>query len=184
MQSYYVTCPWCKSQFHQPTFSNCTNCGGSLPISESNGGAGQPPPPAPRLLPKAFVRSVKYYNNVNTMIGIIFTIPFFWSIIFPIIGIFLWKRGIREAKGELLPLENGMYVQGEITAINVDMSKNMNGKNPRIIEFAFTVGGRAYTGDVPNLMDPVHLWKKAGDKIWVVYMPEDPMISSVWPPMK
>lgn len=118
------------------------------------------------------------------MIGIIFTIPFFWSIIFPIIGIFLWKRGIREAKGELLPLENGMYVQGEITAINVDMSKNMNGKNPRIIEFAFTVGGRAYTGDVPNLMDPVHLWKKAGDKIWVVYMPEDPMISSVWPPMK
>jgi hypothetical protein len=183
MIAFAVTCPWCRSQFQRPSFSNCRNCGGSLPVSDGSG-AGTAPPPAPRVLSKQFVRGVKYFNNVNTMIGMVFTIPFFWSVIFPVIGIFLWRKGIREARGELLPLENGLPALGEITAVQIDSSKSMNGRNPRYVQFVFSVNGHPYAGDVPNIMDPVELWKKPGDKIWVVYMPDNPEISSVWPPMK
>lgn len=181
--NFYVTCPWCKSQFYQPSHSNCPNCGGSLPVSDGSG-AGAPPPPAPRELPKSFIRATKYTNNVNTIIGMVFTLVFFWSIIFPIIGIFLWRKGLRDAKNELDPLKEGAHVQGEVSSIRVDGSKNINGKHPRIIEFTYVVDGRPYRGDVPNLMDPIDLWKKPGDKIWVVYMRDNPEISSVWPPMK
>lgn len=83
-----------------------------------------------------------------------------------------------------MPLENGRVAEGTVTNIVHDRSKTMNGKSPHIIEFVFNVGGQVYSGDVPNVMDPVQLWKKAGDKIWVVYMAEHPAISSVWLPMK
>jgi hypothetical protein len=155
MSSFYVTCAWCKSQFLDPKFSNCTNCGGSLPIAEG-GGPGNPPPPAPRSLPKSYVRSVKYFNNVYTMIGIIFTIPLFFTIIFPIIGIFLWKKGKRDAMGELIPLEQGAHAKGEITAIRHDYSKVINGKSPKVLEFVFESNGTTYAGNVPNIMDPIH----------------------------
>lgn len=181
--NFYVTCPWCKSQFYNSYASNCANCGGALPIAEGNG-PGEPPPPTPRILTKSYVRAVKYTSNVNTIIGIIFTIPFFWSVIFPIIGIFLWRKGLRDAKGELMPLEHGAHTKGEITSVRVDYSKNMNGKHPKILEFVFTANGQKWPGSVPNIMDPVELWKRPGDQIWVVYMPENPEISSVWPPMK
>lgn len=183
MKTFYVTCPWCKSQFYQPAISNCNNCGGALPIAEG-GGPGNPPPPAPRVLSPSYVRSVKYFNNVYTMIGIIFTIPFFWSVIFPIIGIIMWRKGIRDAKGELVPLEQGAHTQGEITSIETDYTKKINGKSPKLLQFVFTANGQQHAGNVPNIMDPIEHWKKPGDKIWVVYMHNDPSMSSVWPPIK
>ncbi|HTF06049.1 MAG TPA: hypothetical protein VK826_18595 [Bacteroidia bacterium] len=184
MSRFYVTCPWCKSQFHQPDFSNCTNCGGALPVSESGGGPGSPPPPAPRVLPKSYVRSVKYFGNTYTLIGIIFTIPFFWTVIFPIIGIILWRKGIREANAELVPLEHGAHTEGKITNIAKDYTKKINGVSPKILTFVFESGGAKHVGTVPNLMDPVVHLKQPGDKIWVVYLPDNPSVSSVWPPMK
>jgi hypothetical protein len=181
--NFYVTCPWCKSQFHNSRASNCANCGGSLPIAEGNG-PGEPPPPVPRMLSKQYVKAVKYTSNVYTILGIVFTIVFCWSVIFPIIGIFLWRKGLRDAKAELQPLESGMHTKGEITAINVDYSKKINGKSPKTLEFVFMANGQKWVGTVPNIFDPIELWKRPGDQIWVVYMPDNPMISSAWPPMK
>jgi hypothetical protein len=181
--NFYVTCPWCKSQYRNSYASNCANCGGPLPIAE-DGAPGDPPPPAPRALSKSYIRAVKYTSNVYTIIGIIFTIPFFWSVIFPIIGIFLWRKGLRDAQGELQPLEFGVHTKGEITGINIDYGKRINDRHPKTLEFVFTANGQKWAGTVPNIMDPVEQWKRPGDQIWVVYMREDPNISSVWPPMK
>lgn len=183
MNALYVTCPWCRSQFANPVTSNCPNCGGALPIIGGSD-AGQAPPPAPRILPRKYVRGVKYTGNVYTMIGIIFTIPFFWTILFPIIGIILWRKGLREADAELIPLQDGAHVQGEIVAVDIDYSKTLNGRHPRVVQFMFQANGRSYAGDVPNVMDPVELWRKPGDRVWVVYMPQDPDTSSIWPPLK
>lgn len=181
--SFYVTCPWCKSQFHNSYASNCANCGGSLPIAEGNG-PGQPPPTAPRTLPKAYVRGVKYTSNIMTIIGMVFTLGFFWTIIFPIIGIFLWRKGIKDANGELIPLQYGVATKGEVTSISTDFSKNINGRSPKILEFVFTANGQKYVGTVPNIMDPIEHWRKRGDQVWVLYMQDNPELSSVWPPMK
>lgn len=113
-----------------------------------------------------------------------FTIVFCWTIVFSVIGIFLWRKGLRDAKGELQPLEFGRHTKGEITGIKTDYSKRINDKNPKTLEFIFTANGHKWAGTVPNIMDPIEHWKRPGDQIWVVYMPEDPNISSVWPPMK
>lgn len=181
--NFYVTCPWCKSRFHNSHASNCANCGGSLPVGQGDG-PGQPPPPAPRLLPKSYVRAVKYTSNVMTIMGMIFTLVFFWTGIFLILGIFLWRKGIQDAEGELIPLENGVTTKGEVTGVTVDYSKNINGRHPKILEFVFMVNGQRHAGTVPNIMDPIEHWRKPGDQIWVVYMPDNPELSSTWPPLK
>ena len=164
--------------------SNCPNCGGSLEYEKDTSMLGPKPPMAPRHLPGKFVRRTKYFGNVYTIIGMVFTIVFFWSVIFPLIGIFLWRKGIKDANDELIPLEHGNVVQGEIESIETDYSKHINGRHPFIVNFLFRVNGQLHIGNVGNIFDPVHKLKKVGDPVWVVYMPEDPDLSSVWPPLK
>lgn len=181
--NFIIKCPWCKSQFPSSVLSNCENCGGSLEYQRESNELGPKPPMAPRVLPKKFIKRVKYTSNVMTIIGIVFTIPFFWTIVFPIIGIFLWKKGIKDANNELIPLEHGTVAVGEITDIRQDFSKKINGQSPFIIEFTFEVGKQKHTGDVGNIFDRSGARKTLGDKLWVVYMPEDPSLSSIWPPL-
>jgi len=181
--SYIIKCPWCKSQFLSSVLSNCDNCGGSLEYQRGTNELGPKPPLVPRLLPKKFIKRVKYTNNIMTILGIVFTIPFFWSIIFPIIGIFLWRKGIKDANNELIPLEQGTSTIGEITNIRQDFTKKINNQSPFIIEFTFEAGGQKYSGDVGNIFDRTNLSKAIGDKLWVVYMPENPSLSSIWPPI-
>jgi hypothetical protein len=168
-----------------PAFSNCKNCGGILPLDTAGiEGAGPKPGMAPRLLPRKYVIRTKYTGNVMTIIGMVFTIPFIWSVIFPIIGVFLWRRGIQEANEELIPLRNGAVALGEIEKLEIDRSKHINGKSPWEITFLFDIGGRKHRGRVGNIFDDIDLQKHAGDKVWVVYMPENPELSSIWPPLK
>jgi hypothetical protein len=168
----------------RPDFSNCKNCGGILPLINSPNDVGTKPPPAPRELPKKYIRRIKYTGNVMSMIGFVFTVVFFWSIIFPIIGIFIWRKGLREAEEELIPLQSGTPVLGEIETIQRDYSKKMNGRSPLTVTFLFNANGQTHRGSVGNIFDNIDLTKKAGDKVWVVYMPENPQLSSIWPPLK
>lgn len=179
-----IKCPWCKSEFLNPTFSNCPNCGGSLPLISAAGDPGEKPPMAPRELPKKYIRRVKYFGNVMSMIGFIFTVVFFWSIIFPIIGIFIWRKGIKDANDELIPLAQGDSTIGEIENIAVDYSKKINGRSPFTVTFLFTANGQKYRGSVGNIFDNIDIQKQPGDKVWVVYMPQNPELSSIWPPLK
>ncbi|TGL24194.1 hypothetical protein EHQ46_03475 [Leptospira yanagawae] len=178
-----IQCPWCKTKYPNTNSTNCTNCGGTLEYTITSDGMGSEPPIAPRVLPAKFKRRIKYTGNVMTMIGIIFTIPFFWTILFPIIGIFCWRKGLKTANDELLPLEEGKATVGEITDIRKDYTQSLNGESPSIVEFVFEVNGIQHKGNVGNIYDQVHLTKKVGDQLWVVYMPNDPDKSSVWPPL-
>ncbi|MBL7910829.1 MAG: hypothetical protein JNJ41_07240 [Bacteroidia bacterium] len=166
------------------TMANCSNCGGTLEYNLVMGDPGIKPPMSPRELPKKFIRRIKYTGNVMTMIGIAFTIPFFWTVIFPIIGIICWRKGIKEANNELIPLEHGTAILGQITSIERDYTKTINNKSPFVVEFLFEAGGQKHIGNVGNIFDPIDQQKKVGDKVWVVYMPENPALSSLWPPLK
>ncbi len=183
-RNYIVKCPWCKSNFPNTTLTNCSNCGGTLEYEINTNALGPKPAEAPRILPAKFVKRIKYTGNVMTILGIIFTIPFFWTVIFPIIGIFCWRKGIKEANDELIPLEKGTATVGEITEIRKDFTKTINGQSPSIVEFLFEANGQKHVGYVGNVFDSVHLLKQVGDKVWVVYMPENPELSSIWPPLK
>ena len=182
--SHMINCPWCKTQYQEITVTNCNNCGGTLEYSINTSSAGPKPQHAPRVLPQKYIRRVKYTGNVYTLIGMVFTIPFFWTIIFPIIGYFLWKKGIKVANEELIPLEHGDSIAGEIESISRDYSIKINGVSPFVIHFIFEVNGQKHRGSVGNIFDDIDLKKKVGDLIWVVYMKNNPELSSIWPPLK
>ncbi len=176
-------CPWCKSEFSNSVLPNCSNCGGTLVYQKNTGELGPKPSMAPREIPAKFVRRIKYTGNVYTIIGMVFTIPFVWTVIFPIIGIFLWRKGLKDANDELMPLEHGSVVQGEIESVEFDYSKTINGRHPLTVNFTFEVGGQTYNGNVGNIFESHNKLKKVGDAVWVVYLKENPQLSSVWPPM-
>lgn len=105
------TCPWCAAAAPDPTREVCGNCAGPLPapilapqpaapaqgwgqagaqpfaMAQPSRGPGPMPPPPPRQLPKAYVNRVLYWHNIFFMLGFIFTVFFFWTIIFPAVGI-------------------------------------------------------------------------------------------------
>jgi hypothetical protein len=180
---HITKCPWCRSEFMNISSANCSNCGGTIEYQKNTGDAGPKPSPAPRELPKKFVKRIKYTGNVMTIIGMVFTIPLFPTIIFPIIGIIIWKKGIKEANDELIPLQNGAVVMGEISEIIHDTTKVINNQSPYTVHFLFTVGGNKYSGNVGNIFTRRELLKQPGEKVWVVYMPENPELSSLWPPL-
>ena len=177
-----ATCPWCETQIPDTSFTNCPNCGGTLSFSQGSD-PGPRPPNAPRELPKKFIKKIKYTNNVWTILGIVFTFAFIWTIVLSIVGIIFWRKGLRIAREELNPLMNGNAVHGTITNVSQNTSVKVNGRSPTTIEFSFEANGQKMTGDVGNLFDQASLMKRPGDKIWVVYMPDDPNQSSIWPPL-
>lgn len=183
MMNSIIKCPWCKTYYSNATETNCKNCGGTLEYTKNSNLAGVKPQDAPRILPSKYVRRMKYTGNVTTIIGIVFTIVFCWTIIFPIIGVFLWWRGAKTANEELKPLQYGKPVLGEIESISIDHTKHINGVSPFIVQFLFEINGQKFAGSVGNIFDRVDLTKKKGDSVWVVYMPEDPSLSSIWPPL-
>jgi hypothetical protein len=173
-----VTCPWCETQIPNPSFTNCPNCGGTLSFSDGNN-PGPPPPLAPRELPAKFIKKVKYSNNVWTILGIVFTA----TVVLSILGIIFWRKGLRMANAELNPLMNGTSTHGTITSVDENSAVKINGRSPFVIDFVFNANGRQMTGSVGNLFDQSSRSKKTGDKVWVVYMPDDPEQSSIWPPL-
>jgi hypothetical protein len=91
---------------------------------------------------------------------------------------------LKEAEEELIPLRSGTPVIGEIESIQMDRSKKLNNRSPFTVTFLFSAGGQTHRGYVGNIFDNIDLTKKPGDKVWVVYMPENPGLSSIWPPLK
>jgi len=189
MQDTAITCPWCKTYYAvAPNYTNCRNCGGPLPkpISKERG---ERPTAAPRVLPEKFKRQVRYWKNTFSLVGIIFMIigtplilAFGFGLIFVVIGYFLFRRGKRTANETILALESGMSVEGIIEQIDLDYSQSINGKHPFRVSYSYQTSNGRQTDEIV-CWDEQNKWRKAGDEIWVVYMPENPEISSPWPPI-
>lgn len=184
-----ITCPWCKTYYAVlPNYANCRNCGGPLPkpISKNRG---EKPDPAPRFLPTKFKNQLLYWKNTFSLVGIIFMIvgtplilAFGFGLIFVIIGYFLYKKGKTTANETIQALEHGSCTEGIIEDIRLDYSQNINGRNPFIISYSFLAGN---TKQIDNIVcwDEQNQLRTISDEIWVVYMPENPSISSPWPPI-
>lgn len=185
-----VTCPWCGTYYPvRPTMSNCMNCGGILPKGISNE-LGIKPPLAPRELPKKFKKQVLLWKNTKALVGFIFlcigipTIPLFgFGLIFTILGYFLYKNGKKEGIEKIAALENGLATEGEIVEVTYVATESINGKHPYLIKYTFeTETGQTQLDSVKSWDDSNALLQK-DNKIWVVYLSENPQISSPWPPM-
>ena len=181
-----LECPWCKTANIVKEEKNCRNCGGPLPaISHNNEGIdkGEAPGNPVRELPKVYIKKLKY-RNTHFIIGLIFTAIFFWTIIFPIIGIFLMRFGLKTANNKLNALQNGIKSEGVLTDIYKDHSQSVNGRNPWKLEYEFrTDAGEIITASKTGAWNNNNRYRRVNDHLWVVYLPDNPKISAIWPPV-
>jgi hypothetical protein len=185
-ETVQLECPWCKTFNKVIHETNCKNCGGPLPAiphGDSGLDAGKPPGPPPRKIPAVYVKKLKY-KNVHFLIGIIFLVPFIWTIIFPIIGFFLLRHGLKVANKKLEALEKGVKTEGILTDIYKDTSQSVNGRHPWKIEYEFkTRNGELISAKKTGAWNSNNRYRKPNDKLWVVYLTEDPSVSAIWPPV-
>jgi hypothetical protein len=116
------------------------------------------------------------------VIGIPLILAFGMGLIFAVIGYFLYRAGKKEGLEKIQALEHGVPVESEIVDVGRDTSQSINGRNPFLITYTFDMNGRQYLDKI-TCWDESNYFRKAGDAIWVVSIPENPTISSPWPPM-
>ena len=180
------TCGWCTTSTLDVTLTNCPNCGGPLPpVPESNDGVRTlrlppEPPRAPRKLPDAYRNRLLVWKNVLVIIGGVFTICLGWTVIFALIGAPMLYIGWTRAQGKLKALTLGQAVPGRIVDVDRDISVTINNKNPWKLTYRYTAGGGTREGWV-------HAWQRPElfpeDPVWVVWGPDDPETSCLWPPL-
>jgi hypothetical protein len=203
------TCPWCDAAATDPTREVCGNCAGPLPApmlapqpvaptpgaswdqmraqalaaAQASRGPGPAPGPPPRQLPSTYVNRVLYWRNVFFILGFVFTVFLFWTLIFPAIGIPLWIHGHRRARRELRALQEGQVAQGQITGVQVDHSTTINNRHPWVVAYAFATPRGTRQGTDQGF-DSANGYRMPGDPVWVVYVDDDPDCSAVWPPVR
>ena len=97
------------------------------------------------------------------------------------LGWLAMRIGLGRAERQLAALERCIAAPGELTAITVDRSEAINGRNPWLIEFAFMVSGVRRVGQVRSwAAEPA--WQ-VGDAVRVVHLPDQPEVCSLWPPV-
>lgn len=199
-----VTCPWCK-QFSPaaPPGADCGNCGGPLPPPPSVGRA-LAPPPAPRHLPERYTRDRLLAKNAGAIVGTAFAA---FGALFGVIGLglclvllplglgFMAFGGLfggiglavrnasrKDPMRQIEALTRGVAAEGQVVSVGRDGSESINGRNPFVIEYLFTVNGQPIGGATKG-WDIVNATRQPGQALWVVYLPNDPSVNSIWPPI-
>jgi len=183
-------CGWCDARTAGPLAERCASCGGPLPalppriLAELQlpAPASQPPPDAPRGLPRGYEMRVRYWKNVAVMIGMAFTVLFGWTVIFALAGVPLWVHGHRKASRWIRALVHGAAVEGTITRVFVDVHQAIDHKNPWQVDYRFETPAGTVEGHVTS-WDPLTAQRRAGERVWVVYDPRAPAASALWPPV-
>ncbi len=203
MNAEFINCPWC-GQRNPADALECRKCGGPLPVKGKD--PGPTPPPPPRTLPRGYKRRMLWKNSPINLIGGIFALVGAGiGCIFPLVGLVsgLWLlllvggfiglvftalgggmlyAGLRSAYGKIRPYEHGIATEGEIAEIFRDPTVEVNGRNPWAVTYLYTANGQTLEGRTRT-------WKHApalvesGDVVHVLYLPEDPEQSVLYPPL-
>ncbi len=158
---------------------------------------GSPPPAAPRALPKQYEFRVKWSSNIASLVGGLFflvgTILFIpmvivktWAALFPLLfmtgGFFMFCYGRQHAAGVLKAFRDGLAVQGKIASVAMDTSQQINGRHPWRLVYHFPVSG-CYQEGVLTSFDSTVGQRVSGQPLWVLYVEDDPTLSTVYPPL-
>lgn len=184
LEPMVVECGWCGRSNHRDRVARCVACGGPLPALP--GGAPGPRPPAtPRALPEGYVRRVRLWKNVLVIIGLVFTVLFCWTLVFPLIGIPMLVVGNRRALGRLHALRSGRATRGRITSVEIDRSETINGKHPWRITWEHDHHDGTRGEGACRVWDPVSARRAPGDAVWVVVAEwQGRRVQAIWPPLR
>lgn len=190
------TCPWCTISYVNWQ-SQCGQCGG--PLAQPRGhGPGPEPLPAPRNLPKVYVRRVRWTQNIGTLaglgftaIGLLFSIPMIiqklWlpaliPAFFLLGGVSMFRYGWNIAAARLRAFRFGKVVLGEVHQVGVDATQQVNGQHPAKVVYRFRVSDQLHEGVIISF-DSTASERWSGQPVWVLYNESDPAENAIFPPL-
>lgn len=161
-------------------------------------GLGPEPPSAPRKLPRAYVRRVRWTQNIATMVGLGFTafgllfavpmivqklwLPVLAPGFFLLGGVSMFRYGWKIAAARLRAFRIGKAVKGSIYQIGVDATQHVNGQHPAKVIYHFQVGDQVHEGVIITF-DTTASRLFSGQPMWVLYNEADPTESAIYPPL-
>ena len=77
---------------------------------------------------------------------------------------------------------HGTVTMAVVDGVGYDRSVRVNGQNPYELAWSFEVDGHTYNDKKSSFDDRV-LTFTPGDRLWVIYDPDDPEESVEWPPL-
>lgn len=203
-----IICPWCGT--HYLSFqSNCTNCGGTIPLPEETTSSSvvldhlATPPPAPRPISDRYIWRLLSADGwaiavfVLGLLGVIFTlvgagltiglITAFVGVPMVILGITLLGLALggfiwryQRTQKVVNVLRLGESTSGQIMDIWENYSVRVNGRHPWIIRYQFRLDGKDYEG-VVTTFNQVGPGIETGKTVSVLYLPDDPQWNSIYP---
>ena len=182
LEPWVLECGWCDASNRRDETPVCTRCGGYLPTIPGGHPGPRPPDPS-RALPPGYANRIMYWKNVYVILGMTFTICFCWTVIFPIIGIFAWRRGHRTANNRLTALAHGIPTRGRILRVTEDTTQHINHRHPWAIEVEYDTPYGARRG-VVEAWDPAHARRPPGEHVWIVFVPGQEDQFAIWPPIR
>ncbi|MEM6986553.1 MAG: DUF3592 domain-containing protein [Pseudomonadota bacterium] len=183
-----IMCGWCETKY-PPTYteSNCSNCGGPLPLPPGPD-RGPVPPAPPRHIPPSFSRKLRLgfvfvFGLVFVALGVVLAPQSSgFTLVFSLAGALLLRSNWRKASNRINALKDGIAAEGEILSVGFDESVKVNGKHPYLVRYRWDHEGRFREGQ-KSTWDEAAMDHYRGEPIWVVYTPDDTRRSAIWPPM-
>jgi hypothetical protein len=202
-----VTCPWCGTSYEEFQ-SSCGRCGGPMAIPGGQTAAGaeespQVPPPPPRPIADRYVWKLLASDGwgiaalVFGILGAVFTlvgaaltlgiVTAFVGIPFLALGLLFLGGGAavavwryQTARKIVGVLQTGEAVEGQITQVEQNLSVQVNGRSPWIIQYQFQSAGQTYTGRVSTLNTPGEALQPER-RAYILYLPQEPQRNVLYP---
>ena len=200
-----VTCPWCGTSY-AAFQSNCSRCGGPIQPPEVIQAAGESPlapPAAPRPISDSYALKLMSSDGsaiaslVFFLLGIIFAplglaltlgivtafvgLPFLLlglMFLVPSVSVLVWRYRLSQQQVQVLKW--GEATLGEVTHLQENYSVEVNGRHPWSIGYQYEVNGQTYQGQVTTLSQPESRLQP-GRRVYVLYMSDNPTLSSLYP---
>ncbi|MEZ5324741.1 MAG: hypothetical protein R3F19_06730 [Verrucomicrobiales bacterium] len=148
-------------------------------------------------MPKAYVKRVRWTQNIATMVGpgfvavgLLFAVPMMvnklWlpllaPAFFVLGGVSMFRYGWKIAKARLRAFRIGKAVKGSIYQVGWDTSQHINGRYPSRVVYHFTAEGQQHEGIITTF-DTTAARLFAGQPVWVLYNEAEPTENAVYPP--
>jgi hypothetical protein len=202
-----IICPWCGTNYIAFQ-STCSKCGGPVQAPKTVASPEREdevpmPPPPPRDISDGYRWRIMLADSWSIAAGIIALIGAIFSLAglvltvaiitafvgLPFLGmglLFLGGGGYvlywryNEALKAMNILRNGEAVPGQVTGAQTNHNVAVNGRNPLTIGYQFQVDGKDYQSTVTTL-NHLNLQFEAGKPVCVLYLPNAPEYSSLYP---
>ena len=99
------------------------------------------------------------------------------------IGVGLLRHVFRQVFGRRKLYENGEVAMATVDGVGHNRKVRVNGRSPYELSWSFDVDGHRYS-DTRSSFDERVFDFSPGDRLWVLYNPDDPEESVEWPKLK